>query len=68
MTVGDLKDHLSVFGDDWEIEFSGLTFFRTKARGERLVNVEFAEPFETLDTPGQTKPDLILRLRPRTDR
>lgn len=65
MTVADLKAHLKPFGDDWEIEFSGLTFYRTKARGERLVNIEFAEPFEQIHTPGTKNPDLILRIKSR---
>lgn len=67
MTVGDLKRHLKPFADDWQIEFSGLTFSRTKARGEHTVNIEFAEPFELLHSPGSKEPDLILRVKPHKD-
>jgi hypothetical protein len=41
MTVGDLKRHLSVFSDDYRIDFSGLDFYRLKRRGDLLVQVEF---------------------------
>lgn len=43
ITVGELKRHLEVFGDDWVVDFSGLEFYRTKARGEKLVQIEFSE-------------------------
>jgi hypothetical protein len=51
-TVGDLRRHLEVFADDWELQFGpsftdgALTFYRTKARGEKLVQIEFNELFE----------------------
>lgn len=43
MTVGDLRRHLAVFPDDWELTFGSgnLEFYRTKARGEKLVQIEF---------------------------
>jgi len=45
MTVGDLKDRLAGWNDDWEIQFNGLTFYRLKVRGDELVNMEFNEIF-----------------------
>ena len=36
ITVGELKEHLKVFGDDYEIFMGGLIFSRTKKRGEKL--------------------------------
>lgn len=41
LTVAQLKEHLSVFDDDALVDFSGLDFYRTKLRGEKLVNIEF---------------------------
>ena len=48
MTIGDLKRHLSVFNDDYELTFGtgDLTFYRTKLRGDRLVQIEFNEIYE----------------------
>lgn len=43
ITVGELKRHLEVFGDDWIVDFSGLEFYRTKARGDNTVQIEFSE-------------------------
>jgi hypothetical protein len=43
ITVGELKKHLSLYKDDCEITFSGLNFYRTKTRGEKLVQIEFDE-------------------------
>lgn len=43
ISVGDLRRHLEPFGDDWEVSFSGLKFFRTKARGPKLVQIEFEQ-------------------------
>jgi hypothetical protein len=48
-TVGDLRRHLELFSDDYELTFGPadtLTFCRTKVRGDKLVNVEFNEIFE----------------------
>jgi hypothetical protein len=50
-TVGDLRRHLELFPDDYELTFGPadtLTFYRTKVRGDKLVNVEFSESFEIL--------------------
>lgn len=42
-TVGDLRKHLKIYSDDYELIFgdSDLTFYRTKTRGEKLVQIEF---------------------------
>lgn len=50
-TVGDLRNQLKAYPDDFEIAFSGdLTFYRVKTRGEKLAVVEFDE-FEAELTP-----------------
>jgi hypothetical protein len=43
ITVGELRRHLNVFPDDWELFFGdgNLQFYRTKARGDKLVQIEF---------------------------
>lgn len=42
ITVGDLRRHLEVFPDDWEVTFGGvLEFYRTKSRGPATVDIEF---------------------------
>jgi hypothetical protein len=64
MTVDQFRQRLKVFPDDWEIEFSGLTLHRLKARGRNVVNVEFSEVFEQLHNPETKQADLILRLKP----
>lgn len=66
MTVGDLKRHLQVYSDDWEIEFSRLSFYRVKERGPNLAQVEFCEPFERLHNPQTGQDDLILRIKARS--
>ena len=43
ITVGDLKRDLSLYDDDTEVSFSGLTFYRLKQRGSKLVQVEFGQ-------------------------
>jgi hypothetical protein len=46
ITVGQLIDQLKVFERDSEVIFGGddsLTFYRTKGRGEGLVQIEFNE-------------------------
>ncbi len=47
LTVGDLIAHLQVFALDAEVMFGSepgaLTFYRTKRRGPKLVQIEFAE-------------------------
>ena len=44
ITVGELRAHLEVFPDDWTLDFCGLDFYRTKARGEKHVQIEFNQP------------------------
>ncbi len=43
ITVGELRRALEPFPDDWELTFGSgnLEFYRTKARGEKLVQIEF---------------------------
>lgn len=43
ITVGELKEHLSNYPDEWELTFGSpvLEFYRTKARGETIVAIEF---------------------------
>jgi hypothetical protein len=43
ITVGDLKERLAAFPDDYQIFFGcyDLDFYRFKVRGEKLVQVEF---------------------------
>ena len=42
-TVGELRAALKPFPDDWQVIFGceELEFHRTKARGEKLVQIEF---------------------------
>ncbi len=44
ITVGELRQHLACFPDDWTLDFCGLEFYRTKARGEKHVQIEFNQP------------------------
>ncbi len=44
LTVADLKRELAAYDDSDEIDFSGLDFDKLKARGPKLVNVEFKQP------------------------
>jgi len=43
ITVGQLRDHLSGYSDDTKIFFGceALQFYRVKARGDKLVQIEF---------------------------
>jgi hypothetical protein len=43
ITVGELQEALKVFPSDWKVIFGceELEFYRTKARGEKLVQIEF---------------------------
>ena len=41
ITIGDLKAALEIYPDNYSLDFSGLTFYRLKKRGEKLVQVEF---------------------------
>ena len=43
ITVGELKKQFELFDDDFEVSFSGLTFYRLKKRGPKLVQIEFAQ-------------------------
>ncbi|MBA9076100.1 hypothetical protein [Rufibacter quisquiliarum] len=45
ITVGRLREELSLFSDDCEIIFSdgGLYFQRAKRRGDNLVQIEFSQ-------------------------
>lgn len=52
ITVGELKEHLRLFPDDMEITFGCTTeavpliFYRTKMRGDNLVQIELNEVTE----------------------
>jgi len=41
ISVGELKQHLSVYPDDFQLSFGGLTYYRLKTRDENLVLMEF---------------------------
>ena len=41
ITVGDLREHLAIYPDHYEIDFCGLEFYRLKTRGENSVQMEF---------------------------
>lgn len=43
ITIKELKQHLAAFPDHYEVDFSGLEFYRTKGRGENIVQIEFNE-------------------------
>lgn len=45
ISLGQLRAQLEVFDDDWQVFFGAgnLTFFRTKARGDKLLQIEFSE-------------------------
>lgn len=58
--VGDLKQALSVFPDNWDLSFNGLEFYRLKARGPALVCVEFNENV-SLDGDGNVQVDNVSR-------
>ena len=49
MTVGELKENLESWPNDWNIEFAGHTFYRLKQRGSQLVDMEFNETCRILD-------------------
>lgn len=42
-TVGELREALKYYADDWQVIFGckELEFYRTKQRGEKLVQIEF---------------------------
>jgi hypothetical protein len=41
ITVKELRERLSVYPDDFLIDFSGLGFYRLKQRGANIVKMEF---------------------------
>jgi hypothetical protein len=45
ITVGELRDHLKLFDNDYKLYFGNgnLHFYRTKVRGDKLVQIEFNE-------------------------
>ena len=43
ITVGELRSHLKVYSDDYEISFSGLEFLQVKSRGAKLIQIEFSQ-------------------------
>jgi len=45
ITVGELRNHLGSYADDWNLVFGNgnLHFYRTKQRGEHMVQIEFDE-------------------------
>jgi hypothetical protein len=48
MSLGDLRKQLELFSDDYEVTFGSgnLKFYRTKQRGDKLVQIEFAQQTE----------------------
>lgn len=62
LTVGQLVDDLLLFGRDCEITFGStmagaeLVFYRTKRRGENLVQIELNEDFPEPGTYSVTIP------------
>jgi hypothetical protein len=58
-TVGDLRRHLQLFPDDYELQFGPsdtLTFYRTKLRGDTLLQIEFNELFEIIEQEPWVEP------------
>jgi hypothetical protein len=57
-TVGDLRRHLKLCPDDYELRFGPsdtLTFYRTKMRADTLVQIEFNALFEITDRGAGTE-------------
>lgn len=42
-TVGDLKRDLAIYPDDMELYFEGFIYYRTKQRGDNLLQIELNE-------------------------
>lgn len=42
-TVGDLKRDLALYPDNMELYFEGFTYYRTKMRGENILQIELNE-------------------------
>lgn len=56
ITIRELKEQLAIFDEDAELLFGPggqdeLTFYRTKSRGDDLVQIEFNELFKVTDRP-----------------
>lgn len=47
-TAGYIKQQFAEIPDDWEVDFSGLDFYRVKARGPKLAQVEFDQAVHRL--------------------
>ena len=45
ISLGELRKHLALFSDDCEVFFGSgnLQFYRTKSRGDKLVQIEFSQ-------------------------
>ena len=62
ITVGELRRALAVFEDDWTVVFSETeagnpqVFYRTKARGPKLVQIELNELSEEWLSAEEWKP------------
>lgn len=52
ITVGELRQALSLYSDDTELSFGGLEFYRLKSRGDKLAQIEFNQPVY-LDSSGR---------------
>ncbi len=53
ITISELIEHLKVFDPEAKLTFGNddkLTFYRTKRKGERLVQIEFNEVVLATDT------------------
>ncbi len=67
LTVGDLREHLALFPDHYELIFGsgepgkgGFTFYRTKMRGPELVQIAFEELYELTETGQVGQPPMNL--------
>lgn len=54
ITVGQLREELQGYPDDYRLSFSGLTYYRLKQRADDLVQVEFNEGVH-LDSDGEVR-------------
>ena len=60
ITVGEMRRLLSIFDQDADLYIEGLTFFRFKGIGAKLLAMEFNERIRTAP-PGRT----VLKSRER---
>ena len=44
ISIGELKQQLANYPDHYRIDFSGLSFYRLKQRGETSIQMEFNQP------------------------